>query len=419
MKSSIRPLPFLFACVLALSPACSPLGDAGRTRVETEGHAPGEVQAPARETSGRIELARVRMAGNGLTTALVGAARARPADGRVLVVGHGQFSVPASDEVTTLQWVMPAEHGRGSDGDAQCRIEYGPPSLSSTLPGIPVDVGGWMRFRSSSSALEVDLERLPADLNHDADGPLVWAYLRAHRLASASEPGDWLPKDELFLEIAGAAPPADDRRAALVFGTVVPETLVLPEALEGVTVQGIPLAGPWINQATGEVVREADAIPMPSPGMPLEVDWDPAGDGASLILELEVFGPGEGRCPTACTGDEHTCCSSSADCLETEVCAATREGDMACVPAIGDIHDRRGALVCELPDTGHVSIQGEDLERFQALLADDPSSVVFRLGRSKSVDVTLPDALAAGGGRLPLGPVVVHAADVVMTRLTF
>jgi hypothetical protein len=402
---------------------CNTPGSSADARLSNAGSNPGSVPSPGEDLGGLIEVARVTFPGSELTTELVGDNNPFRADGLELVAGGATFAYPRSSYVLGAYTVLPEGPAIAPEQAIQCVTELGPARSLAAAPGVPVDGGPFLTIEGYNAdgiqTLEMPLLRSPARVNNVSVSSIVYRLIDRARIPGAySSVGNWSAGNAIKVRLAGGAAPSGRDHGSLPFSLLSEQGIQLPRALEGLSINNQSLSLPARDPLTGAVMERAPRFSLPNAETPLVIGWSRWSTQQKMVLAVEYFGPGPGRCPADC-GQGSECCATDDDCESSERCEAPDgQGKLSCYPRDGAAEERLGAVICTVPDTGTALLTADQLVTLNAGV--DPQRVrgaVLRVGRSVSGSIRLGDALTSDGTRQPLEPIWLRASDVAVIRL--
>lgn len=390
------------------------------TQLVTAGNSPETLTSPSENLGGVVEVARVRFAGDRLSTRLLGDDAARLGDGQTLVVGAAGFAYPLSHVPQDAYAALPTGPSLRTGETFRCVIQSGPTKSPGDLPGVRVDVGSAVKLEGGKGALTLTLPRTNAVLAGTYAQSLRYYQLEPARTsADGWTEINWSNGTTLSTSMGGAALPSQRDYASLPLLAVADETLSLPLPLEGVNIGGRPVQLPTRDPVTGEVLESPPRFTLPTGEATLLITWQPPTKPETLTLVLEYFGAGVGRCPKDC-GDASECCQTDEQCGIGETCEALQgDGSLACFAEEGT--ERLGALICTAEDSGTLALPGSRVDELNAQLSlsnalSKVRGAVLRIGRSVRVESPIQDVMTQDGTRHSLSPIQIRASDVVLTR---
>ncbi len=401
---------------------CGSRVEQGEVHLVSEGETLSAVAPPLEPAGGVVEMARVWFAGNGLSTGLLGDPEPFDADGWTLTAGAARFVYPRSEHIESAAWLLPSGPGLEDGESMRCAVVLGAGS-GVQQSEVSVDAGDVLRFSDAGGKVSYRVVRRP--LFRDTSPWAAVSYFALERTLSPDDlrgPGNWFPGTALTLSMGGANPTEDRRFASLPFAFESDRPVLLPLKLSGLTLNGAPVAAPVRSPDTGDVVVPGPAYALPTAGVPLEIGWDAWSTPQTMVVSLEYYGGGDGRCPSACNQGV-SCCESDDQCGDDETCGVRpADGRKVCLPRHGDGRDRLGALVCTVQDTGRAVLAAGQVEDLEAQLSargtlDWVQGVVLRIGRTVTASVALPDVMLADGSGRSISPVRIRASDVALVRL--
>lgn len=412
--------------LLGGSPSCSTPVTPGDAGVVTGGASPATLDRPQSSPGGLVELARVRMAGETLTARLFGQTDPSLLDGTTLVLSSAGFAWPPDHAIRTAYAALPSGPTLSGEETLRCELHLGPQRLPWNIPGIHVDVGPEVLLSGSQGAVKLGLYRSPGQRGTDFARVLRYQTMETARVsADGWSAVNWSSGSTLTISFPGAPLPAERAYGAIpatvTLGSPLPLPLSLTEGTAstlGVAVGGTPLALPARDPISGAVLSAAPQPALPSSGEGLEVLWPAPTTPQTLVLSLELYGAGSGTCPGDC-GSSSTCCLTNTSCPTGSLCESVGDTAPACYPKDGDLAARLGALVCTAADTGQTTLPGDAIaDLLSRFASSEVRGAILRMGRVNVVESTLADAIASDGTRHSLKPVLLRAADVVITRLS-
>ncbi len=407
----------LFALV-----ACGSQVEPGEAHLRTEGAAPWSIVPPDAPLGGVVELGRVWFAGNDLNTDLVGDPDPIQADGWTLTVGTGRFSFPRSERFESYSALLPFGPELEAGESMRCEVQRG--GASSAVGSVSVDLGHPLTLSGADQRVLFEIARRPIVRDRGTRDPV--AYFTREQTRAPDDligPGNWTSGGGISLTAPGANPTGDRLVAVLPFAVTIPDVLALPLKLSGLTFNGEAVLAPVRSPEQGDVLAAGPSYTLPGPGGYLDIGWDAWSQAQTVVLSLEYYGGGEGRCPAACT-QGGGCCERDDQCrVDTEVCGTRwSDGTRVCMPRYGDGRDRLGALVCTIQDSGQARLDAEQVSELESTLSswgllDAVRGVVLRVGRRVAVSVSLPDVMMADGTAQSISPVRVQAVDMAIVRM--
>lgn len=376
------------------------------------------LSVPEEALGGLVEYARVRFAGQHLSTSLVGDKDARLGDGLTLTVGGAGFAHPHTAVLRSSYLALPTGPTLRSGEDIRCIVQTGATPLPASYPGIKVDVGANVSLSGGRGALEVKLERSPQNRTLNFARELSYFHLEPLRSSEDNwNEVNWSNGAALTVALGGALPSDSRDYASIPVASTAADTVSLPVPLEDLTIQGKEVVLPVLNPVSGDVMAAQTRPALPAAGESLSLGWKTSSSPGQIVAVVEYFGPGPGRCPADC-GEASECCQTDLQCGSNEKCEALLDnGASACFPVDGDQSQRQGALICTLADNGAASISGEQLAALNAQVdMNAVRGVVFRIGRGASLETSVADLMTTDGTRHTLTPVMLRASDVVLVR---
>lgn len=412
--------------LLLLVSACSTPVTPGDASLTTGGASPETLASPESNPSGMLEVARVRLAGQSLSTRLFGQTDATPQDGAILVVSSASFAWPPDYAIRSAYAAIPQGPTLPVGENLRCQLELGPQILPWNIPGIHVDVGPRVLVTGGLGAIGIRLDRTPSQRGIGFARTMRYQSVEPARVSSEGySPVNWSGGSTVAIAFPGAPLPEAREYGALPATLSAGSSLTLPRALtEGsattleLVVGGVALELPARDPLTGAVLSQAPRPVLPEGGAGLEVLWPVPDTPQRVVLSLELLGTGTGSCPGEC-GSSASCCQTNTSCPSGHLCQSVGDLQPACYPEEGDVAARLGALVCTAVDSGQTTLPGSSIADLLSRFPQDTvKGAILRFGRVNSVESTLADAIASDGTRHALDPVLMRAADVVITRLT-